>query len=129
MTPRPSARFCLLLFIASGIGVFVISHRLSSWRMALLVAAAKRSQSHFLSSLKKAERLMLTRLQTEVFSLSWGSVISVHRLEWWIVPVLLLRALTLIVSFQVNQGWEVACKIVRIWWYCSLAGIFEKSRS
>src|SRR6478672_11318935 len=100
--PRPSARFLRFEFIASGIGVLVMSHRLSSWRIADRELAANRSQSHVLSSFRCADKLMETRLQTAVFSASCGNVISVHRLLRWIVDVLLFNARTLMVSFQVS---------------------------
>jgi hypothetical protein len=66
---------------------------------------------------------MEARLQTDTLSRSCGSVISVHRLDRWIVPVLLFRARVLMVSFHVSHGWDVDCSAVRIALYCSRAPI------
>src|SRR5690606_1053648 len=105
-----------------------MTQTLSSCRTALRVEAAKRSQSHVLSSFKCADRLMLTRLQTAVLFSSCGRVISVQRFERWMVLVLLLSARTLIVSFQVSHGWLVAWSEIRIERYCSRAFTLAKSR-
>src|SRR5690606_29331931 len=98
MIPRPTARFCWLEFIASGIGVLVMSHRLSSCRVAERALASSRFQSQLPSLFRCRDKLILTRLHTDTFSASCGKVISVHRFEQWIVPVLLFSARTLIVS-------------------------------
>ena len=45
-----------------------------------------------------------------MLSLSCGRQISVQRFDMWIVPVLLLSARRLIVSFQVSHGCEVDCR-------------------
>src|SRR5690606_25380486 len=73
-------------------------------------------------------RLIDARLQTETLSSSCGSVISVQRLERWIVPVLFLSARLLIVSFQVSHGWLVVWREIRIDLNCSRAEIFLNIR-
>src|ERR1700712_5387760 len=70
------------------------------------------------------DRLIETRLQTETLSSSCGSVISVQRFERWIVPVLLLSARLLIVSFQVSHGWLVVWRLIRMSLNCERAAIF-----
>src|SRR6478672_8655771 len=79
------------------------------------------------------ERLIEARLQTEMLSRSCGRQISVQRLERWIVPVLLLIARLLIVSFHVSHGWLVDCSEMRICLNCSRApsflNIFSSPRS
>ena len=68
-------------------------------------------------------------MQTETLLSSCGRQISVQRLERWIVPVLLLRARLLIVSFQVSHGWLVVWREIRIDLNCSRAPIFLNMRS
>ena len=102
-----------------------MSMRLSSWR-----TARRALSSIFAKSMRRPpvavatrcrDRLIDARLQTATLSTSCGSVISVHRFERWIVPVLLLRARLLIVSFQVSHGWQVVCSEIRIALNCSRA--------
>ena len=101
-----------------------MSIRLSSWRTASRVELASRSQSTrglLAVPMRCRDRLIEARLQTATLSRSCGRVISVQRLERWIVPVLLLSARVLIVSFQVSHGCDVVCRETRIARYCSRA--------
>src|SRR5690606_13523962 len=75
------------------------------------------------------ERLIEARLQTETLSTSCGRQISVHRVERWIVPVLLWRARLLIVSYQVSHGWLDAERATRIALHRSPAVVFWNIRS
>src|SRR3989338_9499092 len=99
-----------------------MSLNLSSWRIARRVDSSKRCQSTCPSRMCCA-RLIETKLQTATLSRSVGSVTSVQRFEQWIVPVLLFSARTLIASFQVSQGWEVVSSEIRMFLYCTRAGI------
>src|SRR5690606_33103211 len=83
----------------------------------------------FSSTLRWVERLIEARLQTEMFSRSCGRQISVHRFERWIVPVLLLSARLLIVSFQVSHGWLVVWSDMRMSLNCERAEIFLNMRN
>ena len=110
-----------------------MSIRLSSWRTALRALSSIRSQSKpsvpLASTRRCVDRLIEARLQTEMFSASCGRQISVQRFDRWIVPVLLLRARLLIVSFQVSHGWLVVWREIRIDLNCSRAPIFWNMRS
>src|ERR1700722_4243129 len=128
MTPTPIARFSWSLFVASGMGSALMSIKLSRWRTVRRTVSSSLCQLTCLLSMWAA-RLTEARLQTATLSLSWGRQISVHKLDMWIVPVLLFRALKLIGSFQVSHGCEVDCKEVRIACHCSRAVVFFHMRS
>src|SRR3989338_4288797 len=66
------------------------------------------------------------KLQTAMLSLFCGRQISVHKLDMWIVPVLLFRARKFMESFQTSHGCEVVCKATKMARYCSVAGTFLK---
>ena len=106
-----------------------MSHKLSNCRTAARAASFNLSQSQVLSSLRNADKLILTRLHVAILFLSCGNVISVHKLLRWIVPVLLFNARTLIVSFQVSHGCEVACKLVKMRLNCWRAGTLSNVRN
>ena len=72
-------------------------------------------------STRWVERLIDARLQTAMLSRSCGRQISVQRFERWMVPVLVLRARLLIVSFHVSHGCDVVWSEMRIDLYCSRA--------
>src|SRR5690606_7330738 len=132
MTPRPTARFCWLEKSASGTDDFVMPMRLSSWRTAILALSSILAKSTFADlpvPMRCCARLIDARLHTATLSTSCGRVISVHRLERWMVPVLLFRARLLIVSFQVNHGWDEADREIRIALNCSRALSFLNIRS
>src|SRR5690606_18280652 len=89
MTPSPMARLSSFDVSDSGTDDTVMSTRLSNCRTASRVVCASRSQSMVSPvavEVRWRDRFTDARLHTAMLSRSCGKVISVHKLDRWIVP-------------------------------------------